>query len=349
MVHATISSRRKRLVPHWISCLFALALGLSGGVAQAGERLDHIQARGFLACGIYPGVAGFATDDGKGGYSGFDIDTCRAISAAIFGVPDKVKYVTASSLEEFLRTPETDVVLRRLTWTLTREAANKLLFGPITFYDGQGFLARRSLGAKSVKDLSGDAVCVEPGEGADLNLARFSQAHGLGIKEVVIEDHADAAQAFFAGRCQAYSADVTMLASVRSRARNPGEFEILPQQISKEPLAPLMRQGDDEFFEIVRWTVFAMIEAEELGVSSANVDGMRKSRDPDIRRLLGVTPGNGKALGLDEGWAYAIIKSVGNYGEMFDRNLGARSAVKLERGLNRLWTDGGLLYAPPVR
>ena len=243
------------------AALCGLSLFLFGSSAIAGERLTDIRARGSLTCGIYPGVAGFAVEDKAGGYSGFDIDICRALSAAIFGRADKVKFVTVSTLPEFLRAPEIDVVVRRLTWTLTREAANKLLFGPITFYDGQGFLVPRSAGAKSARDLAGASVCVEPGEGADANLTRFSQAGGLGIREIVIEDHEAAVRALLEGRCKAYSADITMLASVRSRAPDRGDFEILPDRISKEPLAPLTRQGDDQFFEILRWSLFAMIEA----------------------------------------------------------------------------------------
>jgi len=316
---------------------------------MAGDRLADVRARGYLTCGINPEVPGFAADDGKGGYAGFDVDLCRALSAAIFGAADRVAFVKVSTLQQFLQSPGIDVVVRRLTWTLTREAANGLLFGPITFYDGQGFLVPRSLGARSVRDLAGKTVCVEPGEGADATLARFSQASGLGIRALIIADHAEAARAFFKGRCAGYSADRTMLAAVRSEVPDRDAYEVLPDQISKEPLAPLVRQGDDRFFEVVRWTIFAMIEAEELGVSSANAEAMLKSRNPDVRHLLGAVPGNGKALGLDEGWALSIVRSVGNYGEVFERNLGAGSAIGLERGLNRLWTDGGLIYAPPVR
>ena len=322
---------------------------LAAQAASAADRIDAIRARGHLGCGIDPGVAGFAVDRGGGRYAGFDVDLCRAVAAAIFGDPDRVRFFDAMSVENFLATSDIDMVARRLTWTLTREGANGVLFGPIVFYDGQGFLVRKSLGATGARDLAHRRVCVEPGEGWEGNLARFSRANGLDLRPVVIADHAAVMRAFLAGRCDAYSADVTMLGSERSRAPAPDALAILPQMISKEPLAPLVRQGDDRFFALVRWTIFAMIEAEELGVTPATAAAMLKSRNPDVRLLLGATPGNGKALGVDERWAYWAVSRVGNYGELFDRDLGKDSPVKLARGLNRLWTDGGLLYAPPVR
>ncbi|MEP6916525.1 MAG: amino acid ABC transporter substrate-binding protein [Acidobacteriota bacterium] len=332
--------------------LASVVLGLSIGPMQAGSRLERIQRRGMLVCGIEPAVAGFAELDAQGRYRGLDVDVCRAVAAAIFGTPDKVRYGTVSSVADFLRTDEIDVVSRRLTWELRREAPLGLLFGPITFYDGQGFLVSRKLGITSPEQLAGLPLCVAGGTVFEFNVTTWFNAHGRGIRKVLLESASkfgDIAAALAAGRCGAYTADVSELGAIQLALPSPGDFHILTQQISREPLAPLVRQDDPRFFNILRWTIFALINAEELGVTAANADDMRKSPSVDVQRLLGVASGNGKALGLDETWAYQAIKAVGNYGEMFDRNLGRQSAIGLERGLNRLSTDGGLMYAPPLR
>ena len=328
-----------------LAVLLAL-LCLTAGGAQAG-RLEAIKARGHLTCGVLPGVTGFAILKPDGTYSGFDIDTCRAIAAAIFGTPDKVKFIQADDVGIFKRQPDVDVVIRRLTWTLTRETPLGLMFGPITYYDGQGLMV--PAGVANVEALAGKSICVEQGEGWAGNLARYSQTRDLDMKPVVATDRADAIKRFLAGDCTAYSGDKTMLASIRAGLPRPMDYVILPDEFSKEPLAPLVRQGDDRFFEIVRWTILALIEAEELHITSSNVGVFAISQNPDSQHFLGLAPGNGKALGLNEGWARNVIKAVGNYGEMFARNLGPDSAVKLDRGLNRLWTEGGLMYAPPLR
>jgi len=316
---------------------------------SAETRLERIRRLGKVTCGVAPGVAGFAEVDAKGSYKGLEVDICRALSAALFGRPDKVEFVLASTADVFRKLDGIDVVVRRLTWSLRREGDSGLRFGPIMFYDGQGFLVAKRTGATRVQQLSGTPVCVERGSLSEAGLQSYFPANKLTLVEVPVNSPADVPAALDTRRCGAYSGDVSELASILSRMPNRSQFEILPEQISKEPLAPLLRRGDEALFDVVRWTVFAMIEAEELGVTSANVDAMRQSRDPDVRRLLGVIPGNGKVLGLDEQWAYHVIKAVGNYGEVFERNVGQGSPIKLPRGLNRLWTEGGLMYAPPLR
>ena len=329
--------------------LLAVAVAALGGDSQAAaqRRMQRIRQRGTLVCGVAPGVAGFARVDERGRYSGLDVDVCRAVAAAIFGTADKVRYELASSVDQFQRTPEVDLVSRRLTWSLQREGMG-LLFGPVTFYDGQGFLVPASLPAQQVRQLSNAPVCVVSGGLNESNLTAYFRTHQLTLEKRLIQ-RAQVEAELAAGRCAAFSADVSELGSLRSEMRKPGDFRILPEQISKEPLAQLVRDTDVDLFNVLRWTIFAMINAEELGVTSANVAQMAKSGDPDVRRLLGVTPGNGKALGLDEAWAYNVVKTVGNYGEVYERNVGMGSAVKLPRGVNALWSAGGLMFAPPLR
>jgi general L-amino acid transport system substrate-binding protein len=329
-----------------------IILALVTTPTQAGSRLERIQRRGTLVCGVEPTVPGFADVDAQGRYRGLDVDICRALSAAIFGTPDKVKYVPVLTVAEFLRTDDIDIVSRRLTWELRREAPLGLLFGPITFYDGQGFLVSKKLGITNPRQLAGVPMCVAGGTVFEFNAGAYFEAQSLEIRKVLLESHTrfdEIAEALTTGRCRAYTADVSELGGIRSKLPHPGDFDILTAQISREPLAPLVRQDDPQFFTILRWTIFALVNAEELGISSANVDDMRKSTIVDVQRLLGVVAGNGKALGLSEEWAYHAIKALGNYGEMFERNVGRDSAIKLDRGLNRLWTNGGLMYAPPLR
>ncbi len=328
-------------------CLLIIAALCCAHHAEAG-RLEQIKARGYLGCGVFSGIAGFATvKDGR--YGGFDTDICRAVAAAIFGTADKIKFTEVANVDTFRKTPALDMVVRRLTWTLSRESPLGLMFGPIIYHDGQGFLVPKSSGATSGMQLRGKRICVDQGEGWDGNLRRYSQANGLDLTSILVPNRAAGEERFFAGHCDAYSADKTMLGAIRADAPEPHDFDILPEQISQEPLAPLVRQGDDKFFEVVRWTIFALIKAEELGVTSRNIDEKSESSDPDTRYLLGVIAGNGKALGLSEHWAADAIAAVGNYGELFDRNVGSASAIGLDRGLNRLWTDGGLMYAPQLR
>jgi len=334
--------------------LIALALFafcMSTAVA-GGSRLDPIQKRGFINCGIEENIPGFSEVDSQGRHHGFDVDVCRAIAAAVFGTADKVNFVRVSNAAEFLKNDEIDVVSRRLTWELRREAALPILFGPITFYDGQGFLVSKALKARTVGQLSGADVCVAGGTNFELNAGTYFQSHRLTLKKIVLESAADfgaIARSLASGKCRVYTADVSELAAIRSQLSQPGEFDILDEQISREPLAPLVRADDPHWLLIVRWTILALINAEELGVTSATVDEMRKSANVDVQRLLGVVEGNGKALGLRESWAYDAIKAVGNYGEMFEKNIGRGSRIGLNRGLNRLARDGGLMYAPPLR
>ena len=318
----------------------------------AGKDLDAIKARGSLICGVSTGVAGFAAADSQGKWTGLDVDTCRAIAAAIFGDADKVKFVPTTAQQRFtaLQSGEVDLLVRTTTWTLTRDTALGFDFTGVNYYDGQGFMVNKKLGVKSAKELNGATVCVQPGTTTELNLADYFRANKMTFKPVVIEKVEEVRAAFFAGRCDVFTTDASGLYSTRAaNAPNPDDYIILPEIISKEPLGPLVRHGDNQFADIVRWTLFAQIEAEEYGITSKNVDEMMKSDNPTIKRILGVTPGMGKALGVDEKWVYNIIKQVGNYGEMFERNVGMGSPLKIARGQNALWTQGGLQYAPPIR
>ncbi len=337
----------------YVGKLLLLTLVLTGfvGHAQAGSRLAGIRTRGVLTCGILPAVAGFAASDGKGGFQGLDVDTCRAVAAAIFGTPDKIKFVIAENVSQLKDTDAIDIVARRITWSLTRATSNALMFGPITFYDGQGFLVPKKSGVITAKQLNGKAVCVQAVEAHATSVAEYFKASNLSLTTIPVPNNAIAERALKSGACAAYSADVTWLGAARAgMAGGADAYDILPEMISKEPLAPLVRQGDDQFFEIVRWSIFAMIVAEERGLSSQNIDSAAAGHpELETQQFLGIAAGNGKALGLDEKWAYNIIKTVGNYAEVFDRNVGRNSPIKLERGLNRLWTNGGLMYAPRLR
>jgi general L-amino acid transport system substrate-binding protein len=327
------------------------AMLVAPAAARAGETLDAVKARGALQVGVNGGLFGFGMPDEKGVWRGLDVDTARAISAAIFGDPDKVKYVTLTTQTRFtaLQSKEIDVLCRNATRTLTRETDLGLDFVAVNYYDGQGFLVPKKLGVKSAKDLNGASVCVLPGTTTEQNVADFFRANKLTMKPVVIEQNTELNQAFFAGRCDVLTSDASQLAGIRAVAPNAADYDILPEIISKEPLAPAVRHGDEQWRDIVDFAVLAMIAAEDLGITSKNVDEMMKSEDPKVKRFLGVTPGNGKALGLDEKWAYNIVKTVGNYGEMFERNVGVKTKLGIKRGLNAQWKDGGLMYAPPLQ
>jgi general L-amino acid transport system substrate-binding protein len=327
------------------------ALFISTG-AMAGKDLDTVKARGALICGIGQGTAGFMLQDSQGKWIGLDVDVCRAVAAAIFGDSEKVKYVPLSSQQRFtaLQSGEVDILSNNTTITLTRDTALGLDFTAVTYYDGQGFLVNKKLGVKSAKELNGATVCVAPGTTTELNLADYFRANKMTFKPVVIEKVEEVRGAFFSGRCDVFTTDASGLYSTRAaNAPNPDDYVILPEIISKEPLGPAVRHGDNQFADIVRWAFNAMLEAEEYGITSKNVDEMLKSENPSIKRILGVTPGMGKALGVDEAWVVNIVKQVGNYGESFDRNVGMGSTLKIERGLNKLWTQGGLQYSPPIR
>ena len=324
----------------------------AAGTAQAGKDLDAIKARGQLICGVNTGVAGFAQADSQGKWVGLDVDVCRAVAAAVFGDSEKVKYVPTTAQQRFtaLQSGEVDILARNTTVTLTRDTALGLDFTAVNYYDGQGFMVNKKLGVKSAKELNGATVCVAPGTTTELNLADYFRANKMTFKPVVIEKVEEVRAAFFSGRCDVYTTDASGLYSTRAaNAPNPDDYMVLPEIISKEPLAPAVRHGDNQFADIVRWSQYAMLEAEEYGISSKTVDEMLKSENPSIKRILGVTPGMGKALGVDEAWVVNIVKQVGNYGESFERNVGKGTPLKIERGLNNLWSKGGLQYAPPIR
>ncbi|MEO8304864.1 MAG: amino acid ABC transporter substrate-binding protein [Betaproteobacteria bacterium] len=333
-----------------VAAMVAAALA---GPAEAGKTLDTIKQRDQLACGVNTALAGFSAADSQGNWSGMDVDFCRAIAAAILNDPKKVKWVPLNASQRFtaLQSGETDVLSRNTTWTLTRDASLGLEFTAVMYYDGQGFMVPTKLKVTSAKQLKGATVCVQSGTTTEKNLNDYSNANSLAMKPVVFETFEASVKAFFAGRCQAYTTDASGMASIRNKeASNPDDYVILPELISKEPLGPAVRRGDDDFFTIVKWMVFVLTEAEEYGITQGNVDGLRlSSKDPVIQRILGTSEDTGKLLGLDKDWAYRAIKGVGNYGEIFERNVGPKSALKLPRGLNNLWNKGGLLYAPPVR
>ncbi len=332
-----------------------MAAALVSGQALAGKDLDTIKARGALICGVGTGTAGFMLADSQGKWTGLDVDVCRAVAAAIFGDAEKVKYVPLTSQQRFtaVQSGEVDMLSNNTTATLSRDTSLGLDFTAVTYYDGQGFLVNKKLGVKSAKELNGATVCVAPGTTTELNLADYFRANKMTFKPVVIEKVEEVRAAFFSGRCDVYTNDSSSLYSTRAAnvppPAKPEDFIILPEIISKEPLAPAVRHGDNQFADIVRWSQYAMIEAEEYDITSKNVDEMLKSENPSIKRILGVTPGMGKALGVDEKWVYNIIKQVGNYGESFERNVGKDTPLKIERGLNALWSKGGLQYAQPVR
>ncbi|MHB8767183.1 MAG: amino acid ABC transporter substrate-binding protein [Deferrisomatales bacterium] len=334
----------------WLLGVAAAAVTVTG-TAWAGPTLDAVKAKGFVQVGANGSLYGFGMPDDKGVWKGLDADTGRAIAAALFGDASKVKFTPLTAQQRFtaLQSGEIDVLCRNATRTLTRETDLGLDFVQANYYDGQGFLVPKKLNVKSAKQLDGAAVCVLPGTTTEQNAADYFRFTKMKWKPVVIEQTAELAKAFFAGRCDVLTSDASQLASTRSVAPNPGDYIILPEIISKEPLAPAVRHGDDQWRDIVNFAVLAMIEAEELGITAANVDEMAKSTDPRVQRFLGVTAGNGKALGLDEKWAYNIVKQVGNYGEVFERNVGVNTTLKLERGLNALWTNGGLMYSPPFK
>ena len=336
-----------------LAAVVVASLGaLLAAPAHAGKTLDAIKARGQVVCGVNTGLAGFGAADSTGKWSGLDIDVCRAIAAAVLSDGEKVKYVPLNAQARFtaLQSGEIDILSRNTTFTLTRDASLGLHQTAITYYDGQGFMVPAKSKIKSAKQLKGQTVCVQSGTTTEKNLTDFSKASGLGIKPVVFEKLEAAEGAYFAGRCIAYTTDASGLASTRNKvAKDPKEHIILPELISKEPLGPLVRRGDDEWFAIVKWTIYGLLEAEEYGVTQANVDQQKDSKDPVVGRILGTTEDTGKLLGLDKEWLARAIKTTGNYGEIFERNVGPNSALQLPRGSNNLWNKGGLQYAPPVR
>jgi len=329
----------------------ALTLG-SATQVQAGATLDVVKKKGFVQCGISDGLPGFSYADAKGKYVGLDVDVCRAVAAAVFGDAEKVKYSPLTAKERFtaLQSGEVDILSRNTTWTSSRDAAMGLNFTGVTYYDGQGFLVNKKLGVASARELDGATVCIQAGTTTELNLADYFRAHNLKFTPITYDTSDESAKSLESGRCDVLTSDQSQLYAQRIKLAAPDDYVVLPEVISKEPLGPAVRQGDEEWFDVVRWTLYAQLNAEELGVSSANVEELTKStKNPDIARLLGVEGEYGKDLKLNKDWVVQIVKQVGNYGEIFDRNVGASSELKIERGLNALWNKGGLQYAPPVR
>jgi general L-amino acid transport system substrate-binding protein len=339
-------------ISRWVAIsLIAGIAAVSAAPASAQATLETVKKRGKILCGVSPVAPGFSYADDKGVRRGFDVDICRAISAAIFADPDKVEYVPLNTNVRFqaLQSGEVDLLSRQNTWSFTRDASLGLDFGPVVFYDGQGLMVPSKLGVKSASELANAAICLLPGTTTLQNLEDYFRPKNIKYESVVFENSDEWRNAFFTGRCDATTTDRSDLASVRAIANDPEQYVILPETISKEPLAPTMRQNDSNWRDIVSWSVYTLIAAEEKKITQANVDAHLKSEDPEIQRLLGTTGDFGKMLGLDNKWSYNIIKSLGNYGEVFDRNLGPKTRLGLSRGPNKLWTEGGMLYSPPFR
>ena len=329
----------------------AVVLSLTASWAYAGTTLNAIKEHGFIKCGVSDGLPGFSFADEKGNYNGIDVDVCRAVAAAVFGDPTKVKFTPLTAKERFtaLQSGEIDVLSRNTTLTSSRDSAMGLHFTGVTYYDGQGFLVNKKLGVKSAKELNGATVCVQAGTTTELNLSDYFRANKMKFTPITYDKSDESAKSLEAGRCDVLTSDQSQLYAQRIKLAKPDEYVVLPEVISKEPLGPMVRHGDDDWFDIVKWTLFVMVNAEELGVNSKNVEEMKKSTNPDVKRLLGVEGDKGKDFGLANDWMAVVIKQVGNYGEIFERNVGQGSPLKIQRGLNALWSQGGLQFAPPVR
>jgi len=331
--------------------MIRLALGialLGAGAVHAQGTLDAVQKKGFVQCGVNVGLAGFSQPDSRGAWKGLDVDVCRAIAAAVFGDSTKVRYTPTTAVQRFpaLQSGEVDVLVRNTTWTVTRDTSLGLNFVGVNYYDGQGFMVPKKLNVKSAKQLNGATVCVQPGTTTELNLSDYFRANRMTFKPVVIEKLEEVLNAYYSGRCDVFTTDVSGLVSTRGSRPNPSDHVILPEVISKEPLGPAVRHGDDRWFDIVKWSLYAMVEAEEMGLTSKNIDQAGSSKDPAVQRFIGATGDFGKMLGVDNKWAFNIIKQVGNYGESFEANL---KPLGFDRGINELWTKGGIMYAPPLR
>ncbi|SEQ01343.1 general L-amino acid-binding protein [Faunimonas pinastri] len=333
----------------FLPALAGAALALSASFAGA-ATLDTVKQKGFLQCGVNTGLPGFGNPNEKGEWTGFDVDYCRAIASAVFGDPTKVKFTPLDAKERFtaLQSGEVDVLIRNTTWTMSRDTSLGLKFAGVNYYDGQGFMVKKSLGVKSVNELSGASICVQSGTDTELNLADYFKSHNMQYNPVVFEKVSEANSAYDSGRCDAYTTDQSGLYATRLQLQKPDDTIVLPEIISKEPLGPVVRQGDDVWFNVVKWTHYALLDAEELGVTQQNADQMKSSDNPDIKRLLGVQGNFGQGIGLSNDWAYKIVKGVGNYGELFEKDLGQSSPLKIQRGENALWNKGGLQYGMPI-
>src|SRR5471030_2164402 len=328
----------------------ALAAGLSATAATA-QTLKTVKDRGMLSCGVSQGLPGFSAPDDKGNWAGLDVDICRAIAAAVFNDPAKVKFVPLSAKDRFtaLQSGEIDVLSRNTTWTLSRDTSLGANFTGVTYYDGQGFLVKKSLKVNSALELNSASVCVQTGTTTEQNLADYFKSNNMKYEVIAFGSNDEAVKAYESGRCDVFTNDVSGLYADRLKLANPADHQVLPEVISKEPLGPMVRHGDDQWFDIVKWVLFAMVDAEEMGITQADVGEMTKSTNPEIKRFVGTEGNYGEQLGLSKDWAVRIIKLVGNYGESFERNVGQGSPLKIDRGLNKLWNKGGIQYAPPVR
>jgi general L-amino acid transport system substrate-binding protein len=326
-------------------------MGLTLTSASA-ATLDNVKSKGYIQCGVSTGLPGFSIADDKGQWVGMDVDVCRAVASAVFNDPSKVRFTPLTAKDRFtaLQSGEIDVLSRNTTWTMSRDTTLGLTFAGVTYYDGQGFMVRKSLNVTSAKELEGASICTQTGTTTELNVADYFRTNGMKYEVVAFSNLDEVIQAYEAGRCEVFTTDASGLYSNRTKLTNPEEHIVLPEIISKEPLGPLVRQGDDQWFKVVRWSMSALVDAEELGVTSKNVDEqIKSSQNPEVKRFLGIEGEFGPSIGLDKSWAAHIVKHVGNYGELFEKNLGQSSPLKIERGLNSLWTKGGLQFGFPIR
>jgi general L-amino acid transport system substrate-binding protein len=335
-----------------VSLVFTLALaaGLLTGAASA-QTLKTVKDRGTLSCGVSQGLPGFSSPDDKGNWTGLDVDICRALAAAIFDDPTKVKFVPLSAKDRFiaLQSGEIDVLSRNTTWTLSRDTTFGANFTGVTYYDGQGFLVKKLLKVNSALELNSASVCVQTGTTTEQNLADYFKSNNMKYEVITFGSNDEAVKAYESGRCDVFTTDVSGLYADRLKLSNPADHAVLPEVISKEPLGPMVRHGDDQWFDLVKWVLFAMVDAEELGITQKNADDLAKSDKPELKRIFGSDGNFGESLGVTKDWVSRIIKAVGNYGESFDRNVGAGSKLGISRGLNQLWNKGGIQYAPPIR
>lgn len=342
-----------KFTKQWLAAALAACGLMAAAPAMAGKTLDGIKSRGQVVCGVHTGLAGFSAADSSGKWTGLDVDVCRAVAAAVLGDSEKVKYVPLTAQQRFtaLQSGEIDMLSRNTTFTLTRDASLGLHSTVVTYYDGQGFIVPKKSNIKSPKQLKNQTVCVQSGTTTEKNLSDYSKSNNLNIKTVVFEKEEAATAAYFAGRCISYTTDASGLASIRNKvATTPADHVILSELVSKEPLGPMVRRGDDEWFAVVKWVIYGLIEAEEYDITQANVDQLKNtSQDPVVKRILGTGEDSGKLLGLDKDWMGRALKATGNYGEIFERNVGPKSALGLPRGINNQWNKGGLMYAFPIR
>ncbi|MFT6916734.1 MAG: general L-amino acid transport system substrate-binding protein [Motiliproteus sp.] len=328
-----------------------IAIGMVSG-AQAASTLEAVKDKGYVQCGVSTGLPGFSNPDAEGNWQGMDVDVCRAVAAATLGDASKVKFIPLTAKERFtaLQSGEIDILSRNTTWTQTRDTTLGLNFAGVNYYDGQGFMVKKKLGVKNASELDGAAVCLQSGTTTELNLSDYFRQHNMSFSPVVFDTSDQTVKGFEAGRCDMVSSDQSQLYALRIKLADPDSAMVLPEVISKEPLGPVVRQGDDQWLNIVKWSLNALINAEELGLTSANIDKMAKdTNNPSIARFVGAEGPKGSGLELNDDWAYQIVKQVGNYGEGFERNVGTGSALKISRGVNALWSNGGFMYAPPMR